>query len=188
MNESEKYCLEAIRIAVWSGFYDLSEVDELIDDILEKGADEGMLRAAVAPEFAKKAAAEADWPKVTDCDRLDRAFESLESQGVIALQNVGYTQSDGLDEVEETLSERKRGTVQGYCFYHGQDLERALAGDGLMLAFGDLNDDATKMVEIGKLVRKTLEAQGFAVEWNGSSKTRINVPKFDWKRRGQEVV
>ena len=58
MSETDEYILNAIKNWVWSGFYSPDEVDSMIDDILEDDADEAMLRAAVALEFEKKAAAE----------------------------------------------------------------------------------------------------------------------------------
>lgn len=183
MNESDAYVLNAIRSWVWSGFYSPSDVDEMIDDILEPDADEGLLRAAVQPEFDKKAAAEAGWPAVTDCDRLDEAFAELNARGIIALHNTGYDMSDGIGDVSEVLHERGQKGVKGYCFYHGQDVERAVAGEGLMLAFGALDDDKARKMEMGQMVKDILESFGFTVEWNGDAETRLSLPNLDWKRR-----
>jgi hypothetical protein len=184
MSEADEYILNAIKTWVWSGFYSPSDVDQMIGDILEADADEAFLRAAVRPEFAKKAAAQASWPSRTDCDRLDEAFEELDSRGIIALQNAGMEMSDGLSDVAEVLHQRRRKGVKGYCFYHGQDLERALAGAGLMLAFGDLDKDKRKKTEVGRSVKAVLESFGFLVEWNGDPETRLSIPGIDWKRRG----
>jgi len=184
MNETDQYILDAIKVHVWSGFYDADDVHQMIDDILEDDADEAMLRAVVQPEFEKKVNAESTWPAETDCDRLDRVFDNLNNKGIIALQNAGYTMSDGLDDVGEVLHQRGRDNVIGYCFYHGQDLERAVHGGGIMLAFGDLDDDDTKKLQIAEIVKATVEEHGFSVEWNGDPGTRINVPSIDWKRRG----
>lgn len=183
MNDTEQYILDSIRTWVWSGFYTPEEVDERITDILEDDADEAMLRAAVAPEYARKEKAEASWPARTDCDRLDDAFESLNASGVIALHNAGYTMSDGLAEVSEELHQRGRHGVKGYCFYHEQDVERAVSGEGLNIAFGALNDDAGAKAEAGGLVRDELKLQGIHVEWNGDPEERLLLPAFDWKRR-----
>ncbi len=183
MNDTDKYILDAIKTWVWSGFYDPEEVNEMIDDILEDDADEAMLRSAIAPEFERKTAAEASWPNETDCDRLDLAFETLNSNAIIALHNAGYTMSDGRSDVGEELHQRGRADVEGYCFYHGQDVERALNGGGLMLAFGGFDDDKTAKVKIGNLVKDVLETNGFTIEWNGDSETRINISNLDWKRR-----
>ena len=185
MNDTTRYILDAIRSHVWSGFDSPADVHRVIDDLLEGDADEGLLRAAVGPEFARKQAAEKAWPQTTDCDRLDAAFETLNATGIIALQNAGYTMSDGISDVSEALHQRgSREGVQGYCFYHGQDLERAVAGEGLMLAFGSLEDDETLKLGVGQRVREILESGGFTVQWNGDAKKRLNLPSLDWKRRG----
>ncbi len=184
MNETDKYILDAIKKKVWSGFYDASGIHQLIDDILEVNADEKMLRAAVGLEFKEKAAAEQSWPIETDCDRLDRAFETLNAQGIIAVHHAGYTMSDGITEVSEELQQRGCEGIKGYCFYHGQDLEHALNGRGLMLAFGDLNDDKSANAEIGSIVQAVVESHGLTTQWNGDSETRVAIPNIDWKRRG----
>jgi hypothetical protein len=183
MSETDEYILNEIKKWIWSGFYSPDEVDEMIDDILEDDADEAMLRATVAPEFDKKAAAETSWPDTTDCDRLDQAFEEPNSRGVIALHDAGYTMSDGISDVSEELHERGRKGINGYCFYHGQDVERAMAGGGLMIAFGDLDDDKTRKTEVGRSVTDVLKKFGFAVEWKGDPEIPLNIPAFDWKRR-----
>jgi hypothetical protein len=183
MNETDKYIMDAIKTCVWSGFYDADDVHRVVDDILEDDADEAMLRSAVAPEFEKKAVAEDTWPQETDCDRLDQAFDIMNSKGIIALQNAGYTMSDGLGDVGEALHGRDCGTIKGYCFYHGQDLERAVAGAGLMLAFGDLDSDPAQKTAIGYTVKEILESTGFVVDWNGNPESRLNIPNLDWKRR-----
>lgn len=52
----------------------------------------------------------------------------------------------------------------------------------LVKAFSDKN----AMLTIGLSIAATLEAHGFKIEWNGDSKTRINIPNFNWKRRRQD--
>ena len=58
-----------------------------------------------------------------------------------------------------------------------------MAGEGLMLAFGDLDDDKVKRAEIGQLVKDVLQESGLTVEWNGDPETRLNLREFVWKRR-----
>ena len=183
MNEVDEYILNAIKLGVWSGFYGPEEIQEMIGEILEDDADETFLRSTVEPEFEKKAVAESSWPSETDCDRLDRAFDMLNTKGIIALHNAGYTQSDGLDDVGEILHEKGRDGISGYCFYHGQDLERAIQGEGLLIAFGDLDDNTDGKVEIGTIVVQVLRELGFDIEWNGDPEKRINILNLDWKRR-----
>jgi hypothetical protein len=183
MTDADKYVLDAIKAWVWSGFYSPADVDEMIDDILEGGEDEDFLRAAIEPEFEKKAEQEKLWPAETDCDRLDAAFSALETYRVLALHNAGYTMSEGHQEAFEIMQDHNSNNFIGYCFYHGQDVEHALAGDGLMIAFDHVNDDVPGMLKIGETVVAVLRSAGFEVEWNGNPDKRIHIPEFDWKRR-----
>jgi len=183
MSDVDDYILDSIRTWVWSGFYSPGQVHRLIEDILEEGADEEMLRASVQPEFDQKKADEATWPETTDCDRLDNAFELLNAQGIIAPHNTGYTMSDGQEDVGDALRQRGEQGIKGSCFYHGQDRDRAINGGGLMLAFGDLNDNATQITEVGAIIASVLQECGLPVDWDGDPKTRLHLPHFDWKQR-----
>lgn len=183
MNESEQYIANSIRTWVWSGFYSLTDIDAMMADILEPDADEPTLREFAKSELRAKLQAQAAWPPITDCDRLDAAFNALNSRGVIALQNAGYTMSEGYEDVGEALAALDRSKIRGYCFYHGQDLARAVGGDGLMLAFGDLADTAEETIRVGALVKAELEHQDLKVEWDGNPEKRINLPQIQWQRR-----
>jgi hypothetical protein len=88
-----------------------------------------------------------------------------------------------MTERYEELGGEKSGVI-GYCFYHGQDLERAVDGQGLLLTFGDIHGDDDKGVKIGEIIRDKAVEHGFKVEWDGSIKTRIQLAPFEWQRRG----
>ncbi len=184
MNESDKYILESIRVLVWSGFATWEDVQQMIDDLLEEDANEGMLRSAVDPEFDKKEAAEATWPEMTDCDRLTAAFAELEADGFAAIENAGMTMSDGLDDTLEVYQRLGKEQVHSYCFYHGQDMERAINGGGLMIAFGHFSSDTEAKMAAGKKVCQLLKKHGLRPAWEEDPEKRIYVPEFDWKRRG----
>ena len=143
------------------------------------------MRAGIDGEFAKKLEQELDWPEKTDCDRLDEAFAELEEWHLIAMQNAGYTQSDGMGDMSEIWHERGGAAsgIVGYCFYHGQDLERAVKGEPLYLTYGDIAGDDAKGVAIGKLICSVLEKHAFTVEWDEDIKTRIQIPGIEWRRR-----
>jgi hypothetical protein len=183
MNESDKYILDQIRKHIWSGFYTPEEVDEMIDDILEEDADEPMLRAAVKPEFIKKTEAEKSWPATTDCERLDLAFKALDSAGILCLHNAGYTMSDGHSDAYEIYSTAQTGKYFGYCFYHGQDMERAIDGGGLMLAFDHVKGDVPEKLSVAEKINEVLIKHNFTLDWDGAAEMRININKFDWKNR-----
>jgi hypothetical protein len=177
-----------LRTLVWSGFYEADEIFEIVTEYEEDlgSEDAAWAQTAIARAIDERRQAEKTWPSVTDCDRLDQAFAALDRAGIIALHNAGYTLSDGTSDVSEAYRERggKSSGISGYCFYHGQDVERAVAGQGLDLAFGDIDGDAAKGVEIGRRIVAELTRQGLTVEWNGAIETRLFIPGFDWRRRG----
>ncbi|WP_295862422.1 hypothetical protein [uncultured Xanthomonas sp.] len=183
MNESDAYVYDEIRKWVWSGFYSQDEIQEMLEDILEDDCDEAMLRASVASQWQAKQQAEQTWPTQTDCDRLDALFEQLHASGICALANAGYTMSDGHVEVNQAVADTPDRRYHGYCFYHGQDMERAIDGGGLMLAFGDLEGREEADLAVGQQVAAALRAAGFTVDWDGTPRKRIDLPGFVWQRR-----
>ena len=179
--------LDEIFTHVRSGFFSKEEIVEILCKGLFPGElDPDEISLALDTEIKKFTAEQATWPAVTDCDRLDIVFAALNERGVVALQNAGYMLDDGYDEVWEAYpSAADDERTVGYCFYHGQDMEGAIRDGGLCLAFGPVepSDEATKGPAIGRIIKEELEKASFQVEWDGTFKTRIFVPKFDWKRR-----
>ncbi len=176
-----------IDLFVRGGFYSKRELVQIFcEGMYEPGElPKKEVTAEIDKAFTKLLAAQKRWPAITDCDRLDRVFDVLNAQGIIALQNAGYTQSDGYDDVREEYAKRKKQQPIGYCFYHGQDLERAVAGVGLYLAFGpmDAKKEQTEGPRVGKLIVAALRDEGFEVKWDGSFAQRIFVTNLDWKKR-----
>ncbi len=159
--------IESLRQYVWSGFFDANEIVEMIDEAVFRPGeiDHSWLRVQIEEEFRKKRAAEPTWPAVTDCDRLDQVFDSLERQGILSLQNAGYTQDNGIDDVTQLYYEAggEQSDIVGYCFYHGQDLERVMEDGDLGLTFGDILGGDEEGVEIGRRIKLTFESAGFTV-------------------------
>lgn len=178
------------RVRVLGGF---EEYDDILESIPLEVSDElGRRDRTLEDELRRRTRAAIDeiqraagtWTEPTINDAIDLAFAELDSSGIIALQNAGYTMSEGWEDVAEEAHHRPG--ARGAVFYHGQDLERAVAGDGLYLAFGSLSegsDEPALSVQIGKDVCSTLEKHGVATRWDGTVKTRIHVPPFEWRRR-----
>jgi hypothetical protein len=191
-----------IHYCAWSGIYERNEVWDYVDVVAfgssgEDGVsdivvielddeDESWLRAAIDEEFSRKREAERTWPEVTDCDRLDRAFETLQSRGLLTQHTAGMTQEDGL-ELAEALYEEAGGResgIAGYCFYTLQDMKDAMEGTpGLWLAFGDFSGDGRRGEAVGRQVRAVMEEHGLHVSWDGSVKSRLLLSGFGWQRR-----
>ena len=177
-----------IETRVRAGFYSPERIIEIVcEELYEPGeVSPDEVEPVVRAVFRALEHEAAEWPDITDCDRLDAAFAAMRRERIIALQNAGYTQSDGYDDVlEEFANVRKKETILGYCFYHGQDLERAVWGDGLYLAFGpiDSKEEETKGSEVGRMVVEKLREAGLQTVWDGTFEKRILVTKLSWKRR-----
>ncbi|MCA9077245.1 MAG: hypothetical protein KDA93_19620 [Planctomycetaceae bacterium] len=184
--DNESFAKENIHNLVWSGFYTTDEIIQIVfEDIFDGEMNRKWITTAVHEEVKSKSNSESDWPAQTDCDRLDFAFDQLNETGIVALQNAGYTQSDGVADVSDEYHQRggPKSSITGYCFYHGQDLERAVNGEGLLLAFGDMNGIHARGIEVGQKICDTLRAAGFIVEWDGSIGERVAIPDINWQRR-----
>ena len=180
--------LGEIDTQVRSGFESRERVIEIFcEEMYAPGdLDPNEVSSAVDAAIQAHEQAKTTWPEITDCERLDRAFVRLASEGIICLHNAGYTQSDGFDDYREAYrSHPQGGSVRGYCFYHGQDTERAVEGGGLFLAFGpvDCKQEETEGPAVGRLITAALTTEGLQSRWDGTFAERIFIPQFTWQRR-----
>ena len=183
MDDSNEYVANSIRMWVWSGFYTYEDMDEMVDDIIEEDCDVAALKALILPELQRKLDAELTWPPLTACDRLDSVFYRLHEEGICALSNTGYTLSDGFSEVAEALDQAPDDHYHGFCFYHGQDVERAVEGDILLIAFGAIGEDPALSLNVGRQLVAALSAAGFEVVWDETVERRVEIHHFTWQRR-----
>jgi hypothetical protein len=151
------------------------------------------LATALLPEIIKdRQARQRTWPTVTDCDRLDAAFEELNALGIMARHHwycCGNCGSSAMPHEFERLGGEWEGTpIVGYAFYHVQDTEQAAEGGSIFLGYGatdlDLTDaeDESASLTIACTICDVLAQHGLVTEWNGQLSQRILV-KLDWKRR-----
>ena len=180
--------LATITRFVSGGFVGQAVIVEIVcQELYEPGElDPAEVTAAVSAATIAHEASKLSWPPKTDCDRLQQAFRTLEARGIIAVENAGFDQSDGYAQVLEALaSARDPEAIIGYCFYHGQDLDRAVDGGGLYLAFGprEARDEGSKGAAVGAIVVEELSRVGLSATWSGDFRKRISLADFDWKRR-----
>jgi hypothetical protein len=125
-----------------------------------------------------------EWPKITDCDRLDRAFSELESRGILARQNYWCCAACGSTAIaaEMRTQSRKKRPVRGYTFFDQQSTESAVEGKRLRLNFGATAGGEAEHVAIGREVVAALKIHKLAVKWSGKYAQHIQV-KLEWKRR-----
>jgi hypothetical protein len=166
--------------------------EDIVEDALEYFAEQfedahglsAMARRLAAELMAEHLKEERNWTADTDCDRLDKAFDDLELQGILARQNFTCCQTCGHSEIWEEIEQtRLESEVKGYVFYHMQDTDRVLEEGRLYLAYGavDNNDESTE--QVAAQIVDTMRRHGFRVDWNGSLDKRVCVENLNWRRR-----
>jgi hypothetical protein len=189
--ETRQHLLNGITVSVRSGFDTEAEILEAIPQRIEDeiGESDTELLADLLGHarklLAEQRECEEQWRERTMNDAINDAFEELDANGLVALQNAGYTQSDGWDDVNEIAAERDP-PPRGAAFYHGQDLERGVAGQGLFLTFGAYVEGAeheAAIIVVGRQICETLGRHGVQTRWDGTTQRRIEIPPFEWQRR-----
>ncbi|MFE3875539.1 DUF6891 domain-containing protein [Kitasatospora sp. NPDC059146] len=191
--EAQERAGELIRC----GFQEPDEIAESLVEVLDdQGLTQEEAERIVAPLWEERLAEQAHWPEFTDVDRLERAFDLLEDQGIVAAMDFTCCAACGYAEIGGEADEDSRGFV----FFHQQDTEAAAAGRGLMLRYGGFrtgeeSDGAEsggaesggaaeqRTVEIGRAVVAAVETVGLPVEWDGSPHTAIRVAPLEWLNR-----
>lgn len=179
---------EYVERDVAAGFYNEAQILQNAEDAFGDEIDPITLntkaKSALESALAARALEQLSWPEVTDCDRLDAAFADLEAEQIVARQNFSCCGTCGSYEIwDEAKAEEAKGkSVRGYAFYHMQDTESAVEGDGVYLNYGAAADGEHAAVEIGHRIVRQLEQHGLRTNWDGTLNKRIHVA-LDWKRR-----
>jgi hypothetical protein len=183
------YATEQMNLLILGGFRPPEEIEQIImeecfrpEDVAE--GDAIWVGQEVARAWAAKLEDERSWLAETDVDKLDAAFAALRACRIIALHQAGMERSDGLTEVshEYDAAGAEASGVVGYCFYHQQDVERAIAGHYLLLAFGDIDGDRVKGEEIGRRIAAAIEQSGLRLSWDGTIDRCIGID-LRWQKR-----
>lgn len=176
------------RREVRAGYSDREDAIEFVTEVFSDECDAGQLRP-IATEFVDQELADyereaATWPEVTDYDRLETAFASLEEAGIVARQNFTCCGTCGAAEIwdEISVANATSGISRGYAFFHQQDTERAVDGEGIYLNYGACAEGEDAAVGIGQEIVAHLEKAGLRTHWDGTYQRRIGVA-LDWKRR-----
>lgn len=167
---------------------------DLIEQLHDRTDDElGGVDEPTMQRFADRARAaidarealEAGWPAVTTNDKIDAAFKELSETGIIALQGAGCTMGDGWDEANDIAAQLET-PPRGAVFYHWQDLERGVKGEGLWLAYGayvEGEGHEAASLAIAAEACEALRRHGVAVTFRGNIEERIFIEPFTWQRR-----
>jgi hypothetical protein len=183
-NDVRVYADQIVR----TGFYDRTDAIDAVVAYFEEEMEASPLKRLANSEVDKAIRAlreaEAAWPPLTDCDRLDLAFEKLEDAGIVARQHFTCCGTCGVAEMGAEVSEAEaRGLkVRGYVFFHQQDTDSAVEGHGLYLNYGAIEDGEPKALAVGREIVAAIESCGLKTNWDGSWDKRIGVT-LEWRKR-----
>jgi hypothetical protein len=166
------------------GFGDLATVvDDGVDYMVGTAEiPRGLAEQFAAEELEALRAEQESWPAVTDNDRLDLAFDTLNNNGVFAAQDYWCCSTCGHSAAYDELVQSK-GKYNGYVFFHQQDTESGVRGAGVYLGFGHKEADGdAKDAAIAQQAIDELTRRGLRVTWNGSALQRPLV-QLEWQRR-----
>lgn len=164
-----------------SGFYTLDEAKTAAQEIVEFTGSDFQSNILAQKSYDQVMHEQSQWTGVNDCDRLIQAFDDLRAQGVVCCENFSCCGTCGSSEIWEVIdiAQQAGQNVVGYVFYHQQDTEHAVEGDGLYFNYGAVSgpSEATAHALV-----TSLRNAGLSPDWNGSSSTRVFVP-LQWQRR-----
>lgn len=187
--ELKNEVIEFVKQEVKFGFYNQDDILEAIWTVGFENEDqlnEEWLKSVIAEHYNHYQTESKKWTKPTDFDKLAKIFDELNQEKIIALHKAGYTKQEGYSDVREVvdLLKAKNITPIGYCFYHTQDLERAVkpTSKNLFLAFDDINQNTDKAILLGQKIVTKFKENGFTVEWNETIEQRIEVKNISWQK------
>ena len=127
-----------------------------------------------------------EWPKVTDCDRLDLAFAELNDDGILARKNFSCCTTCGVDEIDRELRSSKHASKTGYVFFTRNDVRHAVHGL-LFLAFGSRDATPASMRRIAKKALAHLRRHKLKARWSGDIDEKILI-RVQWQSRNSLPV
>ena len=190
------------------GKYDSQEILEYCRDVyLEDDCPEEersnflkFIEAEIDRKADEIAAEMVNWPKETDCDRLDRVEEALRQQGILLWQVSPCCDTCTFSEIPdriERIDQRLPGfakRVRGYAFFIDQNMPQNLADQteiAVYLAYGWMSPDQqevaadiyqSRALEIAREVSACLRLEGFEVDWDGTINRKVGIA-LNWQRR-----
>jgi hypothetical protein len=190
-SELKKEIIESVNNEVAFGFSTKEEIfDDISDMFYEEEIDEDWLKKIIDEKYDAHVEESKSWKKPTDFERLSDIFSELNDENIITLHKAGYTRQDGYGDVAEVAAILKEDGVEpiGYCFYHTQDLERAIDPEirNLFLCFDSFDQSNEKAIEIGKMITDKLSKAGFKTSWNGTVNERIKIEDILWLKTPEE--
>lgn len=186
--ELKDEALEHIDEEVKFGFDTREEIYERTLDLFydERDIDKEWIIQQINLVYSIQQEKSKQWPKPTDFDKLVNAFDELIRDKIICLHKAGNTKSEGRSDCLEVIDmlKEKGIMVTGYCFYHVQDLQRAISPDSgnLFLGFDSIEENDEAAVATGNKIEQVLKKHGFEINWPGTVTQRIEIANINWQK------
>ncbi|MBE6503381.1 DUF6891 domain-containing protein [uncultured Methanobrevibacter sp.] len=162
-----------IDLLAKSGFFSCDEIIEILQDqFIEEDID-----------FSKVDISLNNYSN-DNFSKLERVFNNLASQDIVAIHNCGYDIEEGVGDAFELfvhLTNNKFNPI-GFCFYTFEDIEEAIFDNKLRITFGDFENNIDKAVEIGNTVAENLKEENFNIDWDGTVNNQIVIDPFSWDK------
>ncbi|MFJ9408425.1 DUF6891 domain-containing protein [Streptomyces sp. NPDC101393] len=180
--ETRALAEEQARKDIRSGLRDFQRIAQGVRDHFDPAVtpvspDEA--RRIVADLWEERLEEQQQGPEVTDADRVAGAFAALDTQGLTARMDFGCCGTCGTGEIGH---ERAEGD-HGFVFFHHQDTDALVAGQGLAVRYGAYEESGQDRAEVGRAVVAALAGVGLPVQWDGNPDNVISVSPLDWRKR-----
>ena len=162
-----------VELLTKSGFFSVEEIEEILEDqFIEEEIDFSDFDISL-DEFSNE-----------NFTKLENAFTSLANEGIVAIHNCGFDLKEGVADAFELYVHLTNNnfTPQGFCFYTLEDVEYAVFDKKLRITFGDFEGDENKALEIGKIVYRYINDEGFAINWDETVNNQIEINPFLWDK------
>lgn len=179
---------EQLELDIQFGFENKDELFENIREMFydEDDFDEDWLRQTIAEKYNQHQKDSLTWTRPNDFDRLAKTFDQLIQQKIVCLHNAGYTKQDGEGDCRETIERLNELGIKaiGFCYYHSQDLARAIDKDtrNLYVGFDSATQDDNEAVQVANKIVSALKENGFEVSWAGTVDQRIEIKNINWQK------
>ena len=185
--EIKDEAIEQLEKDILFGFENGDDLLESISEMFydEDGFDENWLKNEIEIRLKKHQDESLNWVKPTDFEKLVKSFDELNKEKIVSLHRAGYTRQDGESDCSEIIDELKTIgiTEKGYCYYHTQDLERAIGDEKMLhIGFDSYNHEDELAKEVAEKIVGILKKNAFNVNWNGSLENRIEILNINWKK------
>lgn len=188
---------------IWSSLVvGADDVDDFIDaESGEWSLTDDQLRDAFQLTRQVRLQQQTQWTAEETRTNLDRAFDELNSVGILARQNFSCCGTCGAAEIGDERDDSQHW--RGYVFYHQQDTESLIDSGSVYLGYGIfapkdfdraayelLSDEEKSALYVTNLrrfvseeVNPRLASHGLDVVWNGDHRTRILLRQAQWYTR-----